>query len=317
MKNKKGFTLVELLAVIVILGILLMIAVPAIQNVIEKSKKGATKRQAELFIDAAKKMAIINEPTDDIVVYNLQDLDSNIDSGRFSGIVVAKKESNKNYVYYIYLKDKVNNQEVGKLGDDGIASTVKESDITTSSPTNNVEFKNIIKIEGTDYTYEEESKSLKKYYKTKEPISFKVGTEQYGIVIKDKGSNVKVLLTSKKEKIGYTAISNKLGNKMTIPTLEDISLLSGKSNITNNFCDGKYTAQADCSSGFRSGYNVDVPIWLSCGTLCACKEDGTITEGTTYCPRLATNGSIHTRKLTSTDIYFMPAMEISKEDILN
>ena len=31
MKNKKGFTLVELLAVIVILGVLLMIAVPAVQ----------------------------------------------------------------------------------------------------------------------------------------------------------------------------------------------------------------------------------------------------------------------------------------------
>ena len=45
--NKKGFTLVELLAVIVILGVLLMIAVPAIQNVIKKSKKNAFESQAK------------------------------------------------------------------------------------------------------------------------------------------------------------------------------------------------------------------------------------------------------------------------------
>ena len=76
MKNKKGFTLVELLAVIVILGVLLMIAVPAVQNVIKKTKNNATQKQAELFIDAAKKMAIIDEATSDMVIYKLSDLDS-------------------------------------------------------------------------------------------------------------------------------------------------------------------------------------------------------------------------------------------------
>ena len=99
MKNKKGFTLVELLAVIVILGVLLMIAVPAVQNVIKKAKNNATQKQAELFIDAAKKMAIIDEATSDMVIYKLSDLDSSVDKNRFTGMVVALKE-NGSYKYY-------------------------------------------------------------------------------------------------------------------------------------------------------------------------------------------------------------------------
>lgn len=41
MKNRKGFTLIELLAVIVILAIILLIAVPQVQQIINKSKKEA------------------------------------------------------------------------------------------------------------------------------------------------------------------------------------------------------------------------------------------------------------------------------------
>ena len=48
--NSKGFTLVELLAVIVIMGILMMVAIPAVTRTIENSRK-------DTFIDIAKSYA--------------------------------------------------------------------------------------------------------------------------------------------------------------------------------------------------------------------------------------------------------------------
>ena len=51
---KKGFTLVELLAVIVVLGVIALIAVPQILNVVEDSRKGAFKDSASGLIEAAE-----------------------------------------------------------------------------------------------------------------------------------------------------------------------------------------------------------------------------------------------------------------------
>ena len=53
--NKKGFTLVELLAVIVILAIIALIATPIILNVIDDAKTNAAKNSAYGYIDALEK----------------------------------------------------------------------------------------------------------------------------------------------------------------------------------------------------------------------------------------------------------------------
>lgn len=55
---KKGFTLVELLAVLVILAIVALIAVPIVLNLISSSKQSANERSAELYIDAVEKALI-------------------------------------------------------------------------------------------------------------------------------------------------------------------------------------------------------------------------------------------------------------------
>lgn len=70
-ENEKGYTLVELLAVIVIMGIIAVIAVLAINNIIEKSKKQAfvanaltMKSSAQYFAkDAMLQEKVINKIT--------------------------------------------------------------------------------------------------------------------------------------------------------------------------------------------------------------------------------------------------------------
>ncbi|QTC43676.1 type II secretion system protein [Bacillus sp. V3] len=54
LKNDKGLTLVELLAVIVILGIIAAIAVPSIGKIIDNSKDDAKVAEALQIISAAK-----------------------------------------------------------------------------------------------------------------------------------------------------------------------------------------------------------------------------------------------------------------------
>lgn len=54
MNKEEGFTLVELLAVIVILGIIVAIAIPAIGSVIDRAGDDADSAEEALIVDAAR-----------------------------------------------------------------------------------------------------------------------------------------------------------------------------------------------------------------------------------------------------------------------
>ncbi len=61
--NKKGFTLVELLAVIIILALLLLIVTPSIMNVLDRAEIQFTETQERLIIQAATEYIEENKET--------------------------------------------------------------------------------------------------------------------------------------------------------------------------------------------------------------------------------------------------------------
>ncbi|MDL4841675.1 competence type IV pilus major pilin ComGC [Aquibacillus rhizosphaerae] len=75
-KSEKGFTLVELLAVIVILGIIVAIAIPSIGGIINKAQSGADEAETELIIDAARLAYVESGSTGD-ADYTVSELISN------------------------------------------------------------------------------------------------------------------------------------------------------------------------------------------------------------------------------------------------
>ena len=80
MKEKnKGFTLVELLAVIVILALIALIATPIILNVINDAQKQAAKDSAYGYMDAVEKYIVSSELEDESIpdgTYSVEDLNS-------------------------------------------------------------------------------------------------------------------------------------------------------------------------------------------------------------------------------------------------
>lgn len=105
--NKKGFTLVELLAVIVILGVLLLIAVPSVNNIITNSRKKAFLSQVKLAVENVQTTASIEKESISGTCYiKISDID--LDRGVWSnntGYIEVKKTTSGDLEIKPYVSD--------------------------------------------------------------------------------------------------------------------------------------------------------------------------------------------------------------------
>lgn len=142
MKNEKGLTLIELLAVIVILGIIAAIAIPAIGNIIQKSKVDAVKSEAIQVLNAAKLYVSSNGiPDGDSLTLEISEegnknLDPFIDELKYYGYVVTVQGNTGGKVEYTIAATDVpagkanitfNNATIKQINDD---KQYKEASIT-------------------------------------------------------------------------------------------------------------------------------------------------------------------------------------------
>ena len=122
-KNKKGFTLVELLAVIVILGLLMIVAIPNITRVIRNARRDTYADNAKALIDAFRlqlnaQSTSCTTPGENSGVY-IDAANIDLESGQnnkssfnktFSGQYVAAIADGDGKISYYYIgKDSANN----------------------------------------------------------------------------------------------------------------------------------------------------------------------------------------------------------------
>ena len=252
MNSKKGFTLVELLGVLVVLGLISVIIVPKVIDSITTSKESAYQTQVETIENAAKKYGISNDllypkegekkyiaVKDLIAVGELSDKEIiNPKTGnKMNGYVLVEYNSGYQQYEYTYVEE-IDENTLGAMG-----PTYEVKDPTKWTTSKNVTiiypkgngkyeyefiFKGIVEIGGQEYNYTEQDwKDAKKWIATTElrkNITFKTkGSLIARVKNKDEyiyGSTLEI------EKIDNTAPSAVLGYDKNTLTTNKIDLVA-------------------------------------------------------------------------------------------
>lgn len=113
--NKKGFTLVELLAVIVILAVLILIAITAILPQMEKARKSSFADEVELYAKAAETKYVSDQTSDENTTGNIvtgicYEIADDDESKALTGEYISKKDSAYSGIVIIKKKSSTSNQ---------------------------------------------------------------------------------------------------------------------------------------------------------------------------------------------------------------
>ena len=100
--NKKAFTLVELLAVIVILAIVLAIAIPRISSIIESAERSSFVSSTKLLIKAVQ-TKLLEDENFDITTINKSNMKTllNIDDNNYASVSFIYDDNDKVYITLI------------------------------------------------------------------------------------------------------------------------------------------------------------------------------------------------------------------------
>ncbi len=127
--NKKGFTLVELLSVIVILSVIVLIATNAVVPMADSAKKQVLAMEANSLVRAAQ-ILYVQESSSSSTCYSYDEIINagliEKDDDAYTGSISIEVDSDGNYAYKIWLSN-------GQYIVDGASPDITSDDVETSA----------------------------------------------------------------------------------------------------------------------------------------------------------------------------------------